>query len=139
MKKIIAALTLLITIISVTGCSLEKPPADTNQSDSQPVEAITEPTILIIDSQEFSLNNEAISNTTVYDILAAISSQNKINLKTKQYDFGLIIEAIGDKTNGDDNKYWQYYVNDEMPMVSADNYEITIGDRIEFKFESSNF
>jgi len=58
-------------------------------------------------------------------------------LKTKTYDFGIFIEAIGDKENGEDGKYWMYYVNEEMPMMAVDKKEIGPGDKIEFKFEKS--
>jgi hypothetical protein len=52
---------------------------------------------------------------------------------------GAFIKAIGDKENGKDDKYWLYYVNGEMPQVSADKKELSPGDKVEFKFEKSPF
>ena len=52
---------------------------------------------------------------------------------------GSFIKAIGDKENGQDGKYWLYYVNGQLPMVSVDKTELNSGDKVEFKFEKSPF
>ena len=51
----------------------------------------------------------------------------------------IVSEIIGDKENGQDEKYWMYYVNEEMPMVAADKKEIKAEDKVEFRFEKSAF
>lgn len=76
---------------------------------------------------------------TVFDLLKNKIEESNIALETKSYDMGVMIEAIGDKKNGQDGKYWLYYVNGQMPMVSADKMEIKAGDKVEFKFEKSPF
>lgn len=78
--------------------------------------------------------------TTVFNLLKSKTEELDLNLKTKVYEgMGVLIEAIGDKENGQDNKYWLYYVNGEMPMVAADKLEVNESDKIEFKFEKSSF
>jgi hypothetical protein len=52
---------------------------------------------------------------------------------------GVLVKSIDGVENGTDNKYWQYWVNGELPMVAADKKEVEAGDRIEWKFESSPF
>jgi hypothetical protein len=76
---------------------------------------------------------------TAFDLLDKSSKQQNFTLKTKSYDAGIFIEAIGDVENGQDGKYWMYYVNGQMPMVAADKQELIKGDKVEFKFEKSNF
>jgi hypothetical protein len=76
---------------------------------------------------------------TAFDVLEKGTGELDLGLKTKTYDMGIFIEAIGEKENGQDNKYWLYYVNEEMPQVAADKKEIKTGDKVEFKFESSPF
>jgi len=76
---------------------------------------------------------------TAFDLLKNKAEELDLTLETKIYDIGVLIEMIGDKKNGDENKYWLYYINDEMPMVSADKQELNPGDKVEFKFEESNF
>jgi hypothetical protein len=76
---------------------------------------------------------------TAFDLLTEETQGSALTLKTKTYDMGVFIEAIGNKENGQEGKYWLYYLNGEMPMVSADKKEIKPGDKIEFKFEESPF
>jgi len=76
---------------------------------------------------------------TAFDLLKEKTDESSLTLRTKTYDIGIFIEAIGDKENGQDGKYWLYYVNEEMPMVAADKKEIKPGDKVEFKFEKSPF
>ncbi len=76
---------------------------------------------------------------TAFDLLKEKTEESGLTLKTKTYDIGILIEAIGDKENGQDGKYWLYYINNEMPMVSADKRELKPDDKVEFKFEKSTF
>lgn len=103
-------------------------------------DVIKEEVILVIDygdGNSNTFNIEFIEGMTAFDLLNDMAEE--LSLETKAYDIGIFIEAIGDKKNGQDGKYWMYYVNEEMPMVSADNMEIKVGDKVEFKFEESQF
>jgi len=135
MKKYILLIILFISLLAITGCVLVKDNQNTNQALSQPLKE----TLLIIDNQPYKIDNDRLSDTSVYDVLFSVTGQNKIKLQTKEYDFGILVEAIGDKANGQANKYWLYYVNGEMPMVAVNNYKLNPGDKVEFKFEESKF
>lgn len=107
-----------------------------------PQESIGEEVVLIINyGQGIPLVFEAEfkEGMTAFDLLKNKTEELNIVLKTKTYDIGIFIEAIGDKENGEDQKYWMYYVNDEMPMVAADKQELNPDDKTEFKFEKSSF
>jgi hypothetical protein len=98
-----------------------------------------ETVLLIIDDSEGTKKTfeaEFGEGMTAFDVLKNKTDEFNIALKTKTYDIGIFIEAIGDKENGQDGKYWVYYINGEMPMVAADKKEIKPGDKIEFKFET---
>lgn len=105
-------------------------------------ESIKQEVILIIDDDEElpkTFEAEFKEGMTAFDLLKEGVSKLDLVLKTKSYDIGIFIEAIGDKENGQEEKYWLYYVNEEMPMVAADKKEIRTGDRVEFRFEKSLF
>lgn len=76
---------------------------------------------------------------TAFDLLREGTLKLGLTLKTKTYDVGIFIEAIGDRENGQDEKYWLYYVNGELPTISADKKELKSEDKVEFKFEKSPF
>lgn len=73
---------------------------------------------------------------TAFDLLKVGAEKIPLEIKSKNYDIGVFIEAIGDKENGQDKKYWQYYVNGDLPMVAADKRVIRAGDSVEFRFET---
>jgi hypothetical protein len=54
-------------------------------------------------------------------------------------EMGILIKQIGDNTNGQDNKYWQYEVNGESPMLSVNNFVPQAGDQILWTFQESEF
>jgi len=107
-----------------------------------PQETILQEVILVIDNgqglpQVFEA--EFRQGITAFDLLEEETKKLDLTLKTKTYDMGVFIEAIGHKENGQDGKYWMYYVNEVLPMVAADKYELKPGDKVEFKFETSPF
>ena len=103
---------------------------------------ISQSVTLIIDYGEGpvkSLEAEFREGMTVFDLLKNKTEEVNVVLKTKTYDMGIFVEAIENKENGSEGKYWLYYVNGEMPMVSTDKYLLKAGDKVEFKFEKSTF
>jgi len=83
---------------------------------------------------------EIYESSTVLDVLQQAVIKYGLALQTKEYeDMGILIEGIGDLIGGQDNKYWLYYVNGEMPLNSVDQQKVIPGDNIEFRFEESVF
>lgn len=98
--------------------------------------------ILAIDSGEGDLNTfltEFKEGMTAFSLLKEESDKLGFELRAKNYDMGIFIEKIGNAKNGQDGKYWLYYVNGEMPMISADKKELKERDKVEFKFEKASF
>ncbi|HLC63876.1 MAG TPA: DUF4430 domain-containing protein [Patescibacteria group bacterium] len=73
--------------------------------------------------------------STVLDLLKKITEENGINLKTQDYEnLGTLVTAIGDKENGQENKYWQYLVDGQMPQVGAASFLLSGGENVEWSF-----
>ena len=86
-----------------------------------------------------SFQGEFREGMTAFDLLQDGEEGLNLTLKVKTYDMGVFVEMIGVKENGEDEKYWMYYINGELPMVAADKQELKPGDKVEFKFEKSSF
>ena len=98
--------------------------------------------MLVIDGGEElseAIEAEFKEGMTAFNLLGNEAEKLNLTLKSKTYDIGVFIEAIGNKENGEDGKYWLYYVNGEMPQVAADKQVLIPGDKVEFKFEKSPF
>ncbi|HDY72643.1 MAG TPA: DUF4430 domain-containing protein [bacterium] len=105
-------------------------------------ENIKKEIVLVIDDGEGDSRTFKVGfnkGMTAFDALKNKAKELGLTLKTKTFDIGIMIEAIGNKENGKEGKYWLYYVNGETPMVAADKKELKPGDKIEFKFEKSPF
>jgi len=139
---LIGALVAIIIVSSWVLFSFQDDQSISQEEAGKVKEEISQPTNLIIDYGQGPVEifqTEFKEGMTAFDLLKNKTEELNIVLKTKDYDFGILIEAIGDKENGEDGKYWLYYVNGELPMVSVDKHEIKSGDKVEFKFESSPF
>jgi len=140
---LIIGLGLIITICWLLFSDRIGRPFSQEKNEPPQEENIKNEAVLVInkgegDSETFTVELKN-STTTAFNLLENKAEELNFVLKTKMYDFGIFIEAIGDKENGRDGKYWMYYVNNEMPMVAADKEEIKSGDKVEFKFEKPSF
>jgi len=89
----------------------------------------------IVEEQLFLLKD-----STVFSLLQDLVQKRNFKIETSHYEgMGVLVESIDGVQNGIDDKYWQYWVNDELPMVSADNTQVEKEDIIEWRFESIAF
>jgi len=83
---------------------------------------------------------EVKNKMTAFDLLKQGVDSLTLEFKSKTYKgMGVMVEQIGEKKNGDDGKYWMYYVNGQIAPVAADKQELKAGDRVEWKFEKPKF
>jgi len=104
----------------------------TNQSDK------------VLISLAFDQNNTSLysrdwqANLSLLAVTKNLAEENNLAFEIKDYaEMGVLITQIGDKINGQDNKYWQYWVNQQQPLISADKYILQPQDIVEWKFEAS--
>lgn len=85
----------------------------------------------------FDANDE---EATVFSGLLNYSEKNNIEVVyNNNYSFGVFIESISGIKNGDDGKYWQYYINDILGDVAADKKVLEEGNKVEWRFEEMPF
>jgi hypothetical protein len=85
------------------------------------------------DISEYQIT-EISEDSTVFSLLEELAQKENFEIETTQYDFGVFIESIAGLKNGQDNKYWLYWVNDKLGEFAANKREIKEGDKIEWKF-----
>ncbi|MCK4781641.1 DUF4430 domain-containing protein [Candidatus Parcubacteria bacterium] len=142
MKNLKIFIGIGVAVIVIIGSWIISIDKSENFQENVSQENVSKEVVLIIDDGEQSpkiFKTDFKKEMYVFDLLEQGSAELDLTLKTKTYDIGVMIEAIGNTENGKDGKYWMYYVNKEMPMVSADKKLINKGDRVEFKFEKSSF
>jgi hypothetical protein len=131
--------------IFLLGLSLGSQPQIYNESASQfsTVKSAAPSVAMVIDSGDKITGYEKLAlpqTANALELLKTVTMQNKLKL---DYDasspMGAFVKQIGDKINGQSNKYWQYWVNGAQPMVAADKFEIKGGETILWTFRKSEF
>ena len=71
------------------------------------------------DDKVKTLNDIEISeNANLLDIMKKELTAANIPFEYKEYSgLGALVTKIGDKSNGTGTSYWQYWVNNKMPLV----------------------
>jgi len=88
-----------------------------------------------------SFVSENTSNVTVSALLFEWAAHNNISIETQYwsgYD-SYLITSIGNNSNGKNNFYWQYYVNDEYADVGCSSYVLNDNDVVLWQYESSKW
>ena len=98
---------------------------------------------IIITTPNWSVtySSENTSNVTVAELLfECLTHWNLTVDKTywSGYD-SFFITRIGNYSNGDDDRFWQYYVNDEYADVGCSKYSLHDHDTVVWIFERSKW
>lgn len=76
----------------------------------------------------------------LFAISQEIAGQENWDFQYKDYgEMGYLVTKINNIENGQDNRYWQYYVNGEQPQISADKYIPQSNEKIEWRYAESAF
>ena len=79
------------------------------------------------------------TDPTAFGILKTVTEREHIPLVfDPPASMGVFVRQIGKKKNGDDGRYWQYWVNEIFPLVASDRSALEEGDRVEWKFHKEN-
>jgi hypothetical protein len=134
-KLPIIAVVLCLLFLSFTGTAVEVP----EKSEVWFEYADETSVVLVINGEGWNLKENVVAyeDDTVFSLLQRSLLRNDITFEYTYYEEfdSLLIDSIFDDVNGDEGKYWQYYVNGDLPIVGADNLRATNGDTIEWRFE----
>jgi len=131
-KKLYSIIILAVVIIGITSGCLEQ---ETNDDIKEEISATVK-----IDFGNETVNTYEITtkNNTVYGFLLELAKEGGYTVNTTYYGIydSLLIDSIANIENGQDNKYWIYYINSESGSVGADKQTVENNDLIEWKFET---
>jgi hypothetical protein len=134
--KVPAVLLVLgLVALSFTGTAMKVPQKSEvwfEKSDQTSVRII-----IVGDSWTISDNLVAYQGDTAFSLLDRCSEKNGFSVDSTyyaQYD-STLINSINNAAGGTDGKYWQYYVNGQLPNVGADKCILTNGDLLKWSFE----
>lgn len=133
-KNIISILVPILIIIVVGMYLVDSGIITDNPGNSNP--EVSNTTLIIDYGNEVDTYNINISNATVFSVLIKASEEYDFQVTTKSFNENQsYIDSINSFANGQDDKYWMYYLNGNYGTVGADMQPVEDGDVIKWKFE----
>lgn len=85
-------------------------------------------------------NLKFVQGESLFDITKRVAEDNGIEfIFDPPGEFGVFVRQIKDRKNGQENRYWQYWVNNVQVQLAADRYILKDGDVIEWQFVKSAY
>ncbi|HEC89002.1 MAG: hypothetical protein DRN12_02105 [Thermoplasmata archaeon] len=136
----IAIVLLLATAIIVVSHTQINSPIKSTHNDLKDDQKIHHVNLEIIaPTWNISYMDVTTSNITVAGLLLECAKIYNISIE-KSYWTGynsFFIESINGTRNGEDGRYWQYYVNGKYADVGCSSYTLHDYDTVEWRFERS--
>ena len=134
MKKyiVIAAIAGIIIAGGLYSTKQYSAPRTTAVAPSPTAAPVPAVTVVVNTGEEISTVSGILAENA-FIALTALAKQKNLELKTKQYDFGVFVEQIGRQANTKE-KSWIYFVNGKAGTVAADKQSLNTGDMVEWKY-----
>lgn len=88
---------------------------------------------VILDTGSTVATISGVTAQNAYQALVEAAKKQNLELKTKQYDFGVFVEQIGTLPNTKE-KSWIYFVNGKAGTIAADKQPVANQDTVEWKY-----
>lgn len=135
---LVAAAAFTASFVRMTGDIPEISLANVGRPNVLGVEdAATQSVLLTVSAADRTLINTALraqADDTVLSVLQRAAGQDSLAVETGQFEFGALVQAVGDYRGGTDGNYWLYAVDGRDGTVAADRYPIQGGEIISFRF-----
>ena len=112
-----------------------------NVSYQAPASEQTKIVALVVNNSEFVQGYHDLTlpePATALALLEQVSQSEDFALDVdKGSSMGAFVKQIGDQVNGQNQLYWQYWVNGQQPLVAADRYVLQGGETVLWTFSKS--
>jgi len=131
-------LLLLISLGIILGLFWSFPLKITSPEKPKVIEPVKQQVRVILDFGQGAKRESKVSALTAFAALQLLTKEQNLELKTKQYDFGVFVEGIAGVENSKEHA-WIYFVNGKAGEVASDKYLLKPGDVVEWKYTKPNF
>lgn len=133
LKWMLGSLMLMLGLLTGCGGADDVPPAtEENEESANPTEQAEETVTITLSEDE---GEEVFEEKTVeIEDGAIVMDVMKENFDVEE-EGGFIDSIDGIAPEEGEEKSWMYFVNDEMAMVGAEEYELEAGDEVVFDLQ----
>ena len=138
MLKIVVPLVVLILLFAgAIGTGIITFDSDETNNNSE----VTATVAIYFEDTDIQSYEITTENNTVYNFLLEAAKIGGFSVDATyygEYD-SMLVNSIGNMVGGEDNKYWQFYVNEEYGTIGCDKQIVEDGDLIKWKFEGFEY
>ncbi len=136
LKKILLVLIPLICVISI-GVVLANIGIITTESPKLNPHTVNATLVIDFGNDTVDTYNIKLENATVFSVLEEASKLYSFTIVAQYYEQYQChyVTSINSVDEGQDNKYWQYYLNENYGTVGADFQTVQDGDLVEWVFQ----
>lgn len=139
MKKSLWLFALVLILVALTAI-FARPQDQGSQNTNENENLSVDIHFQFDNDNSFFINYPYSNDDSLLSITENIASGQNWTFSYEDYgEMGVLINDINGYENGQEQKYWQYFVGDEQPQISADKYFITDNTPIYWKFQKSQF
>ncbi len=145
MKKNLKFIVLALVILGAVGLwqtSVRQTKNKATKEAQQQIQSNISFTFTFSATDTKTIEYPIVANNTkdLFSISQEIAKEQVWDLQYKDYgEMGYLVTKINNTENGQGNKYWQYFVNNEQPQISANKYIPKAGEKIEWRYAESTF
>jgi hypothetical protein len=110
---------------------LFQPPQE-NQQTVLGEQSIPRVTLVLTNNEHIATYSNVLA-MNAFEALKSVADEQQIVLKTKQYDFGIFVERIGNFSSSNESA-WLYFVNGISGETAADKKILKTGDTVEWRY-----
>lgn len=121
--------------INLPSVSVRNLPGAENITTSPAIDTNTE--FITIDFGNGKKIAGEVATQSAYQALVEVAKTNKLEVASKEYKFGRMVEKVGD-TGQSKSHFWMYSVNGKPGQIAADRYVIHPGDKVEWVYQKIN-
>jgi len=137
---VLLVLTLLFVVIFLSQSTFLSTSISKGKKDA---DGYVENVSITISSPQWSVEylHRNTKNITVATFLFGCAAYFHFSVQKEYWNgyHSFFITGIHEINNGDDGRYWQYYVNGQFADVGCSNYFLSDNDVVEWRFEPSRW
>lgn len=142
-RKTILVYIAVVSILIIAIYAISTHQMDLPGTISKPKRSIIHNVTISISSEQWSLTHtyDTTTNVSVYTLLNQTAHVYNFTI-TKTYFTGydsFFVQSINNITNGQNDNYWQYKVNNKYAPKGCSSYFLNNNDTVEWLFQKSPF
>jgi hypothetical protein len=139
MKRNIIYIGLIVVFIALAGLFFRNQKNEPVIFAPSPTAEVKKTVVtLVLNDGDAIASYSGIAAQNAFEALRVVATKENIPLVTKQYDFGIFVQKVGEKESGNVMS-WIYFINGKSGDVAGDKATLKSGDIVEWNYTKAMY